>query len=735
MGIWRPDAGDLNPNDIPDVYIYRNNTIEEYLSASTHDKRLFLIGSKGSGKTLLLRFKAFKYQEKENKSPGNSARNQMVENLDFNFSTLSEKELEQLGEYNTWVNIWDFTISLFILRKTKIGLPEDQKELDQIFPEYFNLNNIGSKILSNLPKFISSRFFNRNVDLKARLALVSTSFSLFIDRLDQGLDQIISHDAYKYLEDEKGRNIAFRVWQNAQFGLLVSCYNFYTAVNSHIKIYATARLEALGVESQLRPNIESYCTRLTYNKPELKEIFLNNIKHTPSHFLQTNASNNLLKGFFGFSEMPHPLALQNDGSPQVEEVFDFLCRHTFERPREIILLGKNLFEQIIDKPDYHGLKTLIKIERVRRVTNDTANQQILRGYLSEIVPGFKHEHLQSCCEVFRQNIASKPQIEEIRKTGVLDYLYRIGLIGFNFNGRQSFLPAAQHVHDEFQVIQESDYYFLHPTLDRKLQANVAFRDFYNSYNIIGKDYNFIPPPPYKINGLAARSVDDFIPKSIPGRGSKLENWYNTGIKVPIDDIYEAYFVKMKDSDLIEFRQQKLEKALKILSIITNLSFARILSQAFKADMSAWENSEFEKLEGLMEYHEYTAGIDGISFENLQKFGHRLCGRMICLGLLLCVRLDYTDIHMIVNHYRFNPDEKKRIKEESALPFLRKAFFLNGLKEIPPKNDAERVHIANGISVFEKENLDNWETYYRQHELLTSKFLDDDQRKFLRDRLS
>lgn len=729
MRIWRPDAGDLNPNDIPDVYIYKNNTIEDYLSASSHEKRLFLIGSKGSGKTLLLRYKAYLYHEKENRLVNSMARNQMVENLDFNFVTLSEKDLEQLADYNTWVNIWDFTIALLILRRTQVGLPADQDDLNQIFPEYFNLNSVVSKIMNDTPKFISSRFFNRNVDLKARLSLVSTSFSLFIDRLDQALDQIISNDMYKYLEDDQGRNVAFRVWQSAQFGLLVSCYNFHTAVNSHLKIFATARLEALGVESQLRPNIESYCTRLAYTKAELKEIFLNNIRQTPTRYLEKKSTDSLLQGFFGFLRMPHPIAKKQDETPHVEEVFDFLCRHTFERPREIIMLGQSLFE-VIAKPEYRDLDRPHKIERIRRVTNDTAHEQILRGYLSEIVPGFKREHLQKCCEVFSQNIASRHQVEKLKNTEILNYLYRIGLIGFDFNGRQSFLPAAQYIHDEYQQIQEADYYFLHPTLDKQLQTSISFQAFYNRYNIIGKDYPFTPPPPYMVNGLSHRPLSDFIPRDIPGRCTPEINWEHTGIKVPLGEIYEAYFLHLDDHDLIKFRQEKLEKGFRILSCITSLYFARVLSKKYKKDLSAWEMDLLNKFEALKEPQEYTAGITDLSAESLKKFGHRLCGRLITLGLLLCVRLEYADIHAIVNHYDFNPDSKKKIKEESALPFIRKAFFINGLKETAPENDTERSLIQESMSLFEREKLRTWEIYYKQHELLSSPYLDDDEKKDL-----
>jgi hypothetical protein len=227
MKPWSHDASELNPEDIPHAYIYKNQTIADYLEPSSHERKLFLIGAKGCGKTLLLRYKAYRYWKKmeadDNQGHWVSASSELVEGLDFNIDTLSRNELETLTSLQTWINIWKFSLALVAIRRLKFELPEPLRHLNQRFPTNFRLNNIVTQLITNQKEFITSSFLRDNLNhLLAQLNDIRSPFILFIDRLDQALDTLLSNEEYKYFDSEQGENIPFKVWKHAQCGLLLT---------------------------------------------------------------------------------------------------------------------------------------------------------------------------------------------------------------------------------------------------------------------------------------------------------------------------------------------------------------------------------------------------------------------------------------------------------------------------------------------------------------------------------
>ncbi len=737
MKPWNYDSGELNPKDIPEDYIFQNDIIRNYLSSNRHDRKLFLIGPKGSGKTLLLRYKAFKYWEKlENSeevvSYQASESNELVESLNFHLIPLSNKALQKLKNYNTWVHIWDFAVSLIILRRSRIGLPQELTALDTQFPVHYGLSEIVSKIVNDPKKFIFSRFFACNNDLIAKLKLIRTPFVLFIDRLDQALNEVLNNEDYKYLEDEENENLAFLVWRSAQFGLLECIYNLNTAQNSHLKIFATARTEALNVDSQLRPNILNYCTQLQYNIEELKEIFLNNIRITPQEKLLGAHHSDLFYRFFGFTEMEHIKAKDSNKKPIPEHVFHFLRRHTFERPREVVLLGKQVYEQLIAKDNFKGMDPLDKIEQVRRIVNQTSNSEILRDYLSEVVPSFKYEHLDTFSRAIQQNVILRSELLKIEGP-IVNYLYRIGLIGCLINQKQEFLPASKFIHDKRERIRHVDYYFVHPAIDRKLQAIKNFNDFYNEHNIVGNGYPFIPPPPYSTKSWEGHGLDHFIPVEVAGNHNEPNG--NFGFKnVKLTTLYELLFLKNTDIELAEYRDEKFENAFRILSCIADMQYLQKLKNKFGKNFPEWEQEIKDKLNSLNGRSDYSKAISGVRKEDLLTFALRLSGRIVTAGIYIFLIFDeYASIHHILKNFSFGTDQDF-IEEESALKFLRRAFFIKGMKNSLPINEVDQQSVLQKLSPFEKVGLNKWWAYYRNHELLINNHLEDDHRDYLKTEL-
>lgn len=738
MKPWSHDAGELNPHDIPNAYIYRNQYIEEYLRPSSHERKLFLIGAKGCGKTLLLRYKAFLYWNKmeSDDQPGFrvSASNELVESLEFDIDTLSRKELETLANLQTWKNIWKYSLTLLALRRLKIPLPPQFQHLDLDFPEHYRLGNIVTELITNQSRYITSNFFRNHLNgMTSLLNGLKYPFILFIDRLDQALDTLLSNDEYRYFNSQNHENVPFKVWQHAQFGLLLSSYNFTTAINRHIKIFATARREALDVDTQLMANITSFCTFLDYTQDELKEIFETNIKHTPDKFLYPKASKaDLYHSFFGFDEMSHIQAKDENQEYRKEPVFSFILRHTFERPREIVLMGSKIYRQLLTK-DYHSLSLRRKIERVRREVNDTSHNIILKSYLKEVIPSFREEYINECAKAFHKNLIYPDDLEKLDPE-IINYLYRIGLIGYVRQGKQHFLPASNYIHDSKERLPKSSNYLLHPSLDHRLQQEREFHDFYNESCIIGNGYPFYPPPLYSIKRNHIKALHYYLPKKIPGKGSWEEQWKRANIWVPAEALYQRYFIDEMDESQIRISQKMINNALKILSTVANHTAQQILIKQFRISDPKWKTFEGvlqSRLRSFFANNEYSKKVETLDTEGLQTFEVRQFGRLIAAGMLVFLETDYSSVREILQTFSFNRNGNGD-REDSAIRFLRDAFFLPNLPNSSvPRTKVERRKLLHNLSDFERSLLNRWWLQYTHHILFENRLFEEEHINYLK----
>ncbi|PSR13798.1 MAG: hypothetical protein DA408_16055 [Bacteroidetes bacterium] len=664
-----------------------------------------------------------------------SASSELVEGLDFNIDTLSRNELETLSSLQTWINIWKFALALVAIRRLKFELPESLAHLNQRFPANFRLSNMVTELITNQKEFITSSFLRDNLNhLLAQLNDIRSPFILFIDRLDQALDTLLSNEEYKYFDSEEDENIPFKVWKHAQCGLLLTSYNFTTAVNRHIKIFATARHEALNVETQLIANLKNYCTDLKYTKSEIKEIFETNIANTPESHLHPNPETQQLNpylSFVGFTDMAHVQARDEHQVLREEHVFDFILRHTFERPREVVRMGKLIFENLLAKKDYHTLSVEEKITKVRRVVNQDSHETILSNYLKEIVPKFREEYIDECANKFQQNLIYKNELKKVDPS-IVNYLYRMGLIGYVVSNKQFFLPASQYIHST-ESIQQSDYYMLHPSLDHKLQQVRDFNDFYNEYCIIGNRYPFYAPPLY----LNARKMDNpvsyYLPKALPGRGTEEEAWKTANIFASPEALFRRYFIDEQDSQFLQRSQRMINNALKVLNTLANSIALQKVRQQFALPDTEWQDWELELEMRLHDFHcpyAYTQRIESTDQPSLALLEARIFGRLITAGALIYLDVDYFGVKQVVQ--QFSLQRPKDVDgEETAVRFLRQAFYLANLPNMVPDNTTERLRLLFSLADFEQELLRRWWWNYKNHIIFEKEYFKENHHTYLR----
>lgn len=721
---WSFDASLINLENLPESYIYETTAIENFLKVGSgnHERSLFLIGAKGCGKTLLLKQKAYLYQKKhsseEDSTYQRTGNNELIHSLNFEVGTIDKGTLEKLCDYRQWVKIWKFSILLLLLRKNKIKLPEYLLNDLSEFPEHYSLSEIVAKLLNNSKKYLYKDFLTITNDLNALVRTIHHQSILFIDRLDQALSSLITNEAYDYLELQGKEDLRLPLWKNAQFGLLEAAYNLNTGTSSHIKIFTTARIEAMDINSNQRQNVEEYCTRLEYNDAELKEIFLRNIKNTPSKHLLKGKKGNLFYSFFGFEKMPHLQATTIDGDPIEEHVFNFLLRHTFRRPREIVKLGAKIYQANLNASK---IKLTDRIKSVREKVNKEAYFHILPDYCSEYIPYFKEEYLEEFAKMVSTNIISSATLEKIENKAMLNYLYRMGLIGKLRNGAQNFLPPARHIYDFQMNIAQSEQYFIHPSFDRKIQEFHDYNSFHNQFNIIGHDYSYIPSPPFANGFDFDQDLEYYLPKEISGKPTTLDQKFPIhNIHVSLRSLYQQCFSLHPNEAYHQNQKDYFKTTFRLLSCIANNHFARVIESKFNVELSSWKNILEDKLSSFNMHHQYTAQIDNIE-EGKEKFCSRQKGRFLVAGMYIFLEFDLITIKNLITNYNFTY-QPYGLNVETTSKFIRKAFFLSGLKQAPLIGKNKKQEFLLHLSQFEKESLLTWWEYYIKHELQSNTHL-------------
>ncbi|MEM6398050.1 MAG: hypothetical protein AAF741_16995 [Bacteroidota bacterium] len=728
--LWSFDAGNISSEDLDNVFIHTNKVLDEYLDASQHNRWLFLLGTKGCGKTLLLRKKAYNFWAR--RKGGNSsekfssaANDNMFEKLNFTIPSMSSFAISQLSKTKTWVDLWQFSLCLFILKKENIELPIDLNFINRKFDNANRLNDIINRILKDPKEFLESKYFRSTGDLLSLVNNITHSFVYFVDQLDQALNPILLNEEYGL--DDEGRSISYLIWQRAQYGFLEASYNLING-NSHIKIFATAREEALDVRSALSINIESYSIHLDYDREDLKTIFYHNMTYTPKELLLGEKGDSLWYRFFGLEELEHLSAYEKGGIKRKEHIFDFLYRHTFQRPREIKILGQNLYQRVVSRRTADSMKDQsMYIQNLRGVVNEAANRYILGSYKNEFVPRFNESYYAEVGRSFTSNVMPTEEVCQI-EDAPLNYLYRSGLLGYVQGGYQHFESVSHYIYDETKLLPKSDFYLLHPTLDREMQKKFNFADFLDRSNIVGHGNKFRARSIFQDRIPVGKDISFYKPKNT-SRNSGAVSFKISG---EIDTYLKLIFVKPDRGIDTEARYERIQNAAKMMNQIANLHFLEILEKRFGEVFKNWRGEIELQLFAFRSNVSYNARIEDYSPKCLDLFNDRLFGRILTAASLLHTDFDYNRICRIIRNFSDRSSIKREQPDErSLLRFLRTGFFLYGLKKSAPYDQDDRKNLRRGLSDFEKDFIDRWWSEYVHHVLMVDTHLDKDHIKYLK----
>lgn len=703
--IWKTEHTNFNPDENGLDFIYVNNNIREYLHKNNSNK-FFLVGRKGVGKSLLLAYKSHLFREKYF---GDSYKyvpksKSLVESLAIDYESFSKDQLIKFQDIKIWKSIWTFILLFIVCKSQDLDIEED---ITSIVPRK-NITTILSLILENRNDF--RKYTKYNGTLLDLASEIQSGVAVFIDNLDQTFEDILKIPHASDWDYTSSSNPTVLFWMNIQIGMMVAIYEINKS-NPHIKIYTTVRQEAFNrYKGQQKQNLREYSTTLSYTKAEIKEIFLNRIAETEEY--KNTERENLIKAFIGFDKMKHPFALNKNKDKRIEDVFDFLFRHTYGRPREILTFGKRI-RNVLTQPDYEESNLETNRKKIRLAINDESYNVLFKDYKNEIIPDFSDIDFYNFIQKLEKNIFSKGQSKNLNPQ-LFKFYYNLGLVGYieksfnNIDGHkhiQVFKPTSSYDYSDLNSVPNSDYYFTHPTVDKAFEKHnkAGFEDFYDRSNIIGDGYGF----EYPISKTIKRPVEDFYP-TLPGT-----RWDRSSEKsrnqLPMKDYYQYFFSNCK--------QQIEEYSDEAISILNNLARTKYYNYLYKkSGIKTYKIQRDQFLQEILQDPEFAIQQrmlgNKMDRKTINDFKHRLYSRLIAIGAYLYLDLSCWTIHSLFNpknDIKFNWD-KDHLQSETHIKYLSTRFYIDAL--ISDKSSDNEIiksksKIFSSCSIYEQHILIRW----------------------------
>lgn len=711
---WNPEIyRELDANFKKDDVLI-NQPIQVFLQSPD---KLILVGAKGLGKTLFLRYKSHQYRELYDKSIlYNQETSELTENLSVQTGTFSKEDLLNFQSEHIWRTVWELTLWVSVFRVNESPIPEG---LEKLVGKSALVSNILSRVLNNRNKI--DAFKEYILDLQEMKTNIRSGVALFLDDLDQALEDILQQEGKAgYIYTTNTTPPATKVWMLAQMGLVRAIYNI-SRQNSHIKIHTTIRREAYeAYEGELKANFGQHISVLGYDKNEIREIFYKNISFMESHELLNPTVESPCVRFIGYEKMPHPFVkdLNNSNESRTEHVFDFIYRHTLGRPREIINMGEKI-SALISQPTYRKASFKDQSDSLRLLVNQEGHK-IYEQYTQEIVPDWDKFQMAALLETAGKNVfpSSNPEVDE----HIIRYYFNLGLLGYvrtnsiNNHLVQIFQPAGTYNYQQLEQLPKTDYYLIHSVLDSDLIAQHTYGNFYDDRNIVGNGYPFYEPQKLSMELF---QPEDYYPGKVSGKRWNAGNEAG-GHDEPLSDLYTRFFSQdeaganrthqlqghMEELHIKLGRLGRLCCCQRLINVVADESRA----EQFKAEttqlLSDIKNIGFQLNRGYNSF---------VTEETLyEKLLDRMLGRYVTIACYLILDMRIEWIHRLLTEGIFSFEiEQDETKKNSAFSYLNRCFYIYGLKKEEPRNPSSEKYsltkkkVYSNLSRFEQENISNF----------------------------
>lgn len=488
MRAWTVDADDIRvAEDFDEALLHRTPEIDSFLTPERDDK-FIVIGTKGFGKTLLLKAKRILYQ-REGRAvclPFGNLLDKPIGDKIFGREALAFFSASPLP----WSKVWLTAIALTVLKHVEAlqGLKVNTRLANLIGDDQLHsaIDHF-VRLLDFSPSDLQRCASDTDSHLVPRLRSLKTPLTLFID----GIDEYFG----KHVED-RGFNASVTgelspdIWYYAQLGLVEVAYQL-RRINHHLKVFAAVRKEAYARLPKRTAMIQQYrgsAVDIAYAPESLREIFVNNIGLLKSErmVLPARVRHNALEAFLGRTSVTD-LYTQEE-----EDAFEYICRHTLLRPRDLMTIGERLSSL---RPDERRNELHVK-EAV-----NLAALEIAHEYLAEVAPYVGELDLDGLFTRLPAPVLTRDEVDALaaapdgdEAVRALHALFKVGLLGYvqhdrvRGQWRQRFLRPGDATLEPIGSLPPTTHYLVHPVLTDLIgRANPAFLQRVDRANLIGYD--------------------------------------------------------------------------------------------------------------------------------------------------------------------------------------------------------------------------------------------------------
>ncbi|HEX2539964.1 MAG TPA: hypothetical protein VHM00_02665 [Caldimonas sp.] len=481
MRAWTVDADDIRvAEDFDESLLHRTPEIEGFLSPDRDDK-FIVIGTKGFGKTLLLKAKRVLYQRAGNAAclPSGSLLDKPIGDKIFGRESIALLAASPLP----WSKLWLSAIALAVLKHA--GAAQDLKVTAKLGGLLADTQLHGVidhfvRLLDFTPSELQRAANDTDGHLIPRLRALKTPMALFIDGIDEYFSKHV--EAGPASPSVTGE-LSPSVWYFSQLGLVEVAYQL-RRINHHLKVFAAIRKEAyarLPRRTAMAQQYRGSAVDIVYSPESLHEIFVNNVRLVRSeHMVRPElAKGKPLEAFFGRT------SVVDTATREEEDVFEYVCRHTLLRPRDLMTIGERLAAL---RPDERRNEFRMK-EAVHQSATEIAHE-----YLAEIAPYVAGLDPELVFKDLPGQIIGRAEAEAMAGLDALSALYRVGLLGYvqhdrvRGEWRQRFLRPGEATLDADGALPPSTHYLVHPVLlDLVGRVNPMFLKRVDRTNVVGYD--------------------------------------------------------------------------------------------------------------------------------------------------------------------------------------------------------------------------------------------------------
>lgn len=536
MRPWTVDADDIRvAEEFDETLLHRTAEIDGFLTPGRDDK-FIVIGTKGFGKTLLLKAKRILYQ-REGKAaclPSGNLLDKPIGDKIFGREAIAFFSASPLPGSKVWL----CAIAVTVLKhagtteRAKVGARLTSLLADaqlQTVIDHF------VRLLDFTPGDLQRCAADTDSHLVPRLRAIKSPVTIFIDGIDEYFNKHVeAQPASPSVSGELSPN----VWHYSQLGLVEVAYQL-RRINHHLKVFAAIRKEAYARLPQRTAMVQQYrgsAVDIVYPPESLREIFVNNVRLVKFDRMvhPARARSSPLEAFLGRA------GVTDTYTREEEDVFEYLCRHTLLRPRDLMTIGERLAAL---RPDERRNEHRMK-EAVHQAATEIAHE-----YLAEIAPYVGELELERLFHRLPGHVLDRTELEALlaehnaatgQERDVFCALHRVGLLGHvqhdrvRGERRQRFLRPGEATLETHGVLPIATHYLLHPVLSDVIgRLNPAFLQRVDIANTVGYDR------PWRDPGQVERSASVrllcVLKADVNGFGTLMRNGSDGPVRKAIDE--------------------------------------------------------------------------------------------------------------------------------------------------------------------------------------------------------